>query len=460
MKPDAVITAPPLATDVEARLLGTFHDVAARMPWYRTLLDEAGVVPDQVRSAADFTRLCPRLTKHNTFERFGVLALAATTPVTSLASVLTSSGHGGRFSFGLTTRDMEAAGADAIDAALDDAFQVKTRRTLALNCLPMGVTFGSRRMTVATTSVREDMAAALVESFGPAFAQVLLVADPLFLKRLVDHAQERGLDWRRHHVQVVVGEEVFGERFRTYMANRLGLSLDDPDGAWLMSSMGVGELGLHLFHETRAAVSLRRLAAAMPAIATDLFGSTDDAHGTPMCFTWDARRIFVEVDQPDRNGFGRLLISMLDASLPVPLLRYETGDVARVLDVDEVRHLLRRHGASLVGSLPERLLLLRGRAREALPDGSHVTVYKDAVYADAATADRLTGAVRVTLDDAETTMHVQLVRGAKDDGAVAATLRQALPARARPATIRVWPYAEFPFGMTLDYERKFVSVVP
>ena len=41
-------------------------------------------------------------------------------------------------------------------------------------------------------------------------------------------------------------------------------------GTWLMSSMGVGELGLHLFHETRGLVSLRRLAATTPAFALDL----------------------------------------------------------------------------------------------------------------------------------------------------------------------------------------------
>jgi phenylacetate-CoA ligase len=457
--------APPLDTatatsEDEARLLATFRSVSARMPWYRALLAERGISPEQVRSATDFARLCPRLTKQNTFERFGVRALAATTPVTALASVLTSSGHGGRFSFGLATREMDAAGAEAIDAALDAAFDVRSRPTLALNCLPMGVTFGSRCMTVATTSVREDMVAALVQSFAPEFAQILLVADPLFLKRLTDHARDVGLDWRRHRVQVVVGEEVFGERFRSYMANRLGLDLDDERGTWLMSSMGVGELGLHLFYETRALVSLRRLAAATPALAEDLVGPAGDAHGTPLCFTYDARRIHVEVDAPGRDGFGRLLVSMLDPELPIPLLRYETGDVARVLDAGDVRALLRRHGAPLAGDLPDRVVQLRGRTRETLPDGSHVAIYKDAIYADAATADALTGAVRLTFDGPDMTMHVQLVPGAQGHAGIADALRQALPAGARPASIEVWPYGRFPFGMTLDYERKFVSYVP
>jgi phenylacetate-CoA ligase len=71
--------------------------------------------------------------------------------------VLTSSGHGGRFSFGLSSRRQHAESAAMIDYSMDEAFGIATRRTLAINCLPMGVTFSSEAVTVATTSVREDM---------------------------------------------------------------------------------------------------------------------------------------------------------------------------------------------------------------------------------------------------------------------------------------------------------------
>lgn len=128
--------------DEEGTVLDTFRRVTSTFPWYRTLLNEQGVSPEIVHDLAGFRRLCPVLTKQNTFERFP--PLAATTSLPDLATVLTSSWHGGRFSFGLTTRAQEAAGADAIDGALDATFGVRTRSTLAINCLPMGVTFASR----------------------------------------------------------------------------------------------------------------------------------------------------------------------------------------------------------------------------------------------------------------------------------------------------------------------------
>lgn len=450
-------------------LYATFDQVAATMPWYRELLAEAGVQRRDVRSGADVVARCPVLTKANTFQRFPIDALAAATPIASLASVLTSSGHGGHFSFGLTTRADQHAAAAAIDDALDAAFEVRRRRTLAINCLPMGVTFGSECMTVATTSVREDMAVALVETFGPAFAQLLLVADPLFLKRLLDHAAARGLDWSTRHTQVVIGEEVFGEHFRAYVSRRLGLRHDDPHAPWLMSSMGLGELGLHLLFETRATVAVRQALSTCAPFGRALDGRTSQPlqtpsdgarRGVPVCFTYEPRRIHPEVIEAGPDGFGALLISMLDPTLPVPLLRYRTGDVARLLSREQVRAAARRVGRALPADLPETMVLVRGRARDVLPDGSDVAFYKDAVYADASVADVLTGAVRVEMRDAHTTVHVQRTPTSPEDAGVRDRLRERLRGPRGTPDVQVWPHQAYPFGMTLDYERKFVGYVP
>jgi hypothetical protein len=44
--------------------------------------------------------------------------------------------------------------------------------------------------------------------------------------------------------------------------------------------------------------------------------------------------------------------------------------------------------------------------------------------------------------------------------AVGQALLRRLPHQARTTRIVVWPYSRFPFGMTLDYERKFSHYVP
>jgi len=109
-----------------------------------------------------------------------------------------------------------------------------------------------------------------------------------------------------------------------------------------------------------------------------------------------------------------------------------------------------------VPDLPPALLALRGRDREALPNGSHVAFYKDALYADHQVARHLTGAFRITFDDGRFTMHVQLTAAQTSIPAfLEPGILRAIPARVHPDALVLWTYETFPFGMTLDYERKF-----
>ena len=234
----------------------------------------------------------------------------------------------------------------------------------------------------------------------------------------------KGVDWRKYRVGVVVGEEIFGEHFRSYVAGRLGLDVERPDGGYIMSSFGVGELGLHLCFETPATIALRRAAARDTALAHELFG---EFTVLPMVLAYNAQRTWMEAVDRDDSGYGRMTISMLDAGLPVPLLRYQTGDVVRLLDSQQLTRQLERHGVTLPGPLPDTLLALAGREKEVLPGGSHVGVYKDALYADPAVADRLTGAFRLaTLDSGLIVAHVQLVRGAEVNSTLEDRLRDTM----------------------------------
>ena len=455
-----VVDAPVFGADTEVRLLGEFRRAAADVPAYRTLLDEHGVRAVDVRDLASFSRSCPLLSKTNTFDRFPIDQLSVGGDLADIKDVLTSSGHGGRFSFGVSSRKQAAASARLLDRAFDDAFGIGARKTLAINCLPMGVVFSSERMTVATTSVREDMAAALVEAFGHHYDQILLVGDPLFMKKLTDHARERGLDWSRYRINAIVGEEIFGEHFRRYLSDCFGLDVDRPDCGHVMSSFGVGELGLHLCYETPATIALRRAAFSHPSFARDLLGAGPEAGmPLPMIFSFNPARIFLEVVEPDADGYGRLTTSMLDPERTLPMLRYQTGDIVRLVDRAQVLALACRHGVALAPDLPPALVALRGREKDALPNGSHVGFYKDALYADRDVARQLTGAFRVTFSSTRCTMHVQLAASPAPSALLEQTLLQAMPAPMRPERLVIWPYAAFPYGMGLDYERKFSHYV-
>jgi phenylacetate-CoA ligase len=227
-----------------------------------------------------------------------------------------------------------------------------------------------------------------------------------------------------------------------------------------MSSFGVGELGLHLCYETPATIAVHRAASTDPELARELLAAGDEATPPPMIFAFNPLRTFMEIVEPDRCGYGRLTISMLDDETPMPLMRYQTGDVARLLDAVEVADLAGQRGIVLPSDLPAMLLALKGRDKDALPNGSQLSVYRDVLYADQAIARNLSGAFRLVFEGTACTMHVQLAGEARADAAVEQTLLRQLPDRARPMRLVLWPYARFPFGMCLDYERKFAHYVP
>ena len=55
-----------------------------------------------------------------------------------------------------------------------------------------------------------------------------------------------------------------------------------------------------------------------------------------MIFSFNPLRTFIEVVDPDVDGYGRMTTSMLDPDATLPLLRYQTGDVVRLLDRAQV----------------------------------------------------------------------------------------------------------------------------
>src|SRR3954465_7095062 len=126
------------------------------------------------------------------------------------------------------------------------------------------------------------------------------------------------------------------------------------------------------------------------------------------------------------------MISMLDTELPIPLLRYQNRAMVRPLDPEAAGKALRGWGLSVPDDLPDSLLALEGRDRERLPNGSHVAIYKDALYTDHEVAHELTGAFRVTMSGERCTLHVQLTAASSGGGALERRLLEVIPDAARP----------------------------
>jgi phenylacetate-CoA ligase len=221
--------------------------------------------------------------------------------------------------------------------------------------------------------------------------------------------------------------------------------------------MGVAELGLNLFFETREIVPLRQLAQSKPETLRERLGDWP-GRVPPLLFVYDPRRIFVEVVDPDELGFGELVVSTLDSAQPLPLVRYRTGDRARHVDPKALADALRDAGLSdfRLPRLP--MIAVAGRREERLIGGHTLLDLKDALYTEDWVADRVSGAFRVQTDGVGHRVHVQLRSGCGGDAeAVGSRLRVLLPGpdAGDAAQILVYPAERFPWRPMLDYERKF-----
>jgi phenylacetate-CoA ligase len=173
--------------------LEAFGRAAGSVPAYRTLLREAGINIEAIKTPADFKTL-PVLEKTSTFQRFRLVELCRDGELGRLGSVLTSSGHSGIFAFGLNDAESLPAISTWIDDLLDFLFGVRSKPTLLINCLPMGVKIPTQACTLAETSVRPDMAVALVKAFAADFSQIILAGEAAFIKHLLELGRKSGVN--------------------------------------------------------------------------------------------------------------------------------------------------------------------------------------------------------------------------------------------------------------------------
>ena len=450
------LTPGPLAEKAAVAALGTARWAASCSSAYRQLLAEHGVEAVRIPHLRRLDEL-PVLTKANTFGRFALSALARDVPLSQLADVVTSSGRSGAsFGFRLTGRAEHERSWFGIDLGLEDAFEVDSRPTLLINCLPMGVVFRSRAVTVANVSVRADMACAIARDVGSRYAQTILCTDPVFMRALLDEADAVGLDWKALNASVIVGEEPLAETQRTYFARRMQIELDAPGHRIIASSFGVGELGLNLMFESRATIQIRRAARTDLELARLLDGvaADDVAHcNPPLVFCYNPFRVCVEVLKPDALGFGELCFTMLGRSAIIPLPRFATGDVGRLLTAQQAGTAARLARVN-TPSLP--LVLLRGTQRHRSSGHPTAESVKSWLYEDADVADHLTGVFILDQDSSSRPMlQVQTsTTTAAHDGAL--LLRLQLEASSRWPALKVQlvdPFA-FPGRPVVDYERK------
>ena len=424
-----------LARAAEARAISTFQRAAREVPAYRSLLEASYVDPESVVTIGDFHRLVPLMSKQKLFEPHRVPALCTNGQMGEASLVFMSSGYSRSFSFGLETRKQAEELSKRLDLLFDFYFRVATLRTLLVNALPGSVRVPSRYAVVAELGPRPDAALRAISGLASDFEQIVILAEPLLVKTIVERARDTKLQLERHRVHVITGGEFVTEGFRSYIRELLAHDDDRPDRGQVITSFGVSELGLSLAHDT---AELRRIGRAIdrdPELCARIVGRVPYA---PTLLQYLPDQHYLETPRIDERT--TLVATTLDPSRPIPLVRYRTGDWAQVISHAELADRLERSGqSSLVprSRLPVLALFGRGGALELGGAQVHVERVKAALYDDSSVCAGLSGRFRLEHEGDEAVVLVERRAGVELTPALEQRFSELVRARAgRDVTVR------------------------
>jgi len=290
-----------------------------------------------------------------------------------------------------------------------------------------------------------------------------LIGENSFVKKILEDGVEEGIDWKSINLQIILGEEMLPENLRTYLADILGLNLDDKNTpAIIGSSFGVAEFGLNVFYETHALIRLRRLVQRDKKLHAALIGQ--DLDNLPALFQYNPLRVFVEETQgPD--GVPQIVLTNLEEDTHLPLIRYNIKDEGICIPFQRLKEVLEAHGYS--DFLPRvRMPLVAVWGRDKLRVKKKGSVLrpeqvKEILYENPAVSACITGNFRLSVSKAGgPRIEIQSKSRCDHLDHLEQHIRNAILKHVPDAEIILYPYAEFPHGMTLDFERKFKYLPP
>ena len=134
----------------EQKTLKAFLRAADHIPAYSQYLKEQGVDPQNIQTINDFRTSVPVIDKDKTFRLYSrkMKKLCLLGEVKDVRTIICSSGHSGCFSYGLNTQKELKKNQESIDFLLEYLFQVESKKTLLINCLPMGIKVHAETVTV------------------------------------------------------------------------------------------------------------------------------------------------------------------------------------------------------------------------------------------------------------------------------------------------------------------------
>lgn len=340
-------------------------------------------------------------------------------PLSAGSIAFTSSGLGGQFSLGVSDPAELAATASAANGLMSAAGATP----LVLGCLPQGIAVPVSDGVSASAGTNVAGALALIRAFAHRQGSLVLAAEPLLAKELLERVSADESDGT-YPILVLTGGEWPSEGLRRYLEGLL------PGRARVVFSYGAAELGLGAMLEDDALMRLRAQAYASTHLRSALTGGLVDA--TPALYRWDQNRLHLET-----TCAGELVVTTLQPR-PVPLVRYNIGDQVELVSGATLRE--RIGGLIDVDDLPEGPVCLHYGRSGPVSASLSAEAVKDWLFRAPERAQSLTGRFSIRGDGTRIAFQRNLAGDWSRDAAIIVAACSELGAE----TVKVWAHADYP----------------
>jgi phenylacetate-CoA ligase len=437
------------------KLPGVIRSAIAHSPAYRKVLKNSPVISGKPFTHADSIHQLPVLDKQSYFEKFSLQELAGKR-AEQIKLAMTSSGFSGSFAYNFIPKKAIEKSQFGVDIAFDYCFNTSSKKTFLISCEPMGVHIDTS-LPLAEVSVRSDMALALLKKVSPLYEQTIILGDPYFIKKLVEEGGEAGIPWEKLNVSLVTGQDWLPESLRTYLAERIGIDPDADTQRSILTTMGMTELGINVFHETLPLVRLRREIARNSDLRKRLFES--EMKAPPMIYHYYPFRNHIGIRY--QGNLPEMVFTSLDTDAIVPVIRYSTGDSGAVLSYSKLVEILSSDYPKLIPELKLPVGIIFGRLKNRIQTAQgmlHMEDIREALFSDKGLAASFTGLAGLDTSQALPALNVHLKRNVNSRTALQkkteAVLGEYLQ---REIRVNLLEYHHFPNALELSYEHKLYA---
>lgn len=324
--------------------LELFHNAAEMVPAYKDFLRKNKINPSKIKNFKDFESV-PATSKENYLRQYPLEDLTWKGHMKkSLVFTSTSGSTGDPFYFPRNhTLDWQSSIYHQI--FLENSRVDINKSTLVLVCFGMGVWIGglityqafkliSDRgypLAIITPGVNKKEIFEALKNIGPKFEQIILCGYPPFMKDVVDEAKSQGVRWEDHNLRIIFAAESFSEKFRDYMADKMGVQDIHTGTMNIYGSADIGTVAI----ETPMNIMMRRMALERKNLYKEIFA---EANRLPTFAQFNPE--FINFESVDKNIY-------CTGNNTIPFVRYEIGDNGGVVSFNEADSIFKSHGVDI-----------------------------------------------------------------------------------------------------------------